>query len=592
VKAGFSKAVGVGVLVAVAGGAFLVASTFLRKGGYSESESYLVQAHFSDATGLTWKSRVQIAGIQVGEVTRISLDGARALLEIRVKNEVELRQDACLYKTFPSALLPDALLEVAPGHPEQPSLKALPEGKREITCVREATSVQQLLDSMAKIAADVQLVTGDLASTVNGNHGSLKNVVENLASLTGRLEGIVAQNGDALTQTVHNARDFTRDLKEMSSRDKEQVHQILANVAELTAQLKVTAASLQGIMDGAGGKGGSRPGSAGAVEPGALAAAPTGADPGAAPGAGAEPMAASASGPGTEGAVGPGATPAAPATAGPSPEQAKGVQQAVAKLNDNLEKLDTILGKVQEGKSVAGKLLVDERMGRKVGQAVDSVTDYFDRLNRLQIQLRLRSEWLLNQSVTDGRPGAKVYFGARIFPKPDKYYELELVSDPRGVDTVTTDTITSQVGSGTPTTSSITRVRNEQKLTFSAQLAKRFGLLTLRGGVIESSGGVGADVHLFDDSLGLSLSAYQFTRAQQSAFPRAKFWVDYNFLRHFYLTTGVDDFLNRWKTASRPGGRPFSIGTDVFFGAGFYFTDDDLKTLVGSGAGSAASSAK
>jgi phospholipid/cholesterol/gamma-HCH transport system substrate-binding protein len=278
-------------------------------------------------------------------------------------------------------------------------------------------------------------------------------------------------------------------------------------------------------------------------------------------------------------------------TAGTTPEQARGVQQAVVKLNDNLAKLDEILGKVREGKSTVGKLLVDERMGRKVSQAVDGLTDYYDRLNRLQIQLRLRSEWLLNQSVSDGRPGAKVYFGARIFPKPDKYYEFELASDPRGVDTVTTDTITTQVGSGTPTQSSITRTRNEQKLTFSAQMAKRFGQVTLRGGLIESSGGVGTDLHLFDDSLAMSLSLYQFTRAQQNAFPRAKLWLDYNFLRHFYLTTGVDDFLNRWRTASRPGGRPFSIGTDVFFGAGFYFTDDDLKTLLGTGAGSAVSSA-
>src|SRR5512133_4011885 len=116
--------------------AFLVALTFFRKGGYSEKESYLVHAYFSDATGLTWKSRAQIAGIQVGEVVEIALTGAKARLDIRVKNTVELHTDACFTKTFPSALLPDALLEVQPGSADKPLLAAVPEAERNITCVR------------------------------------------------------------------------------------------------------------------------------------------------------------------------------------------------------------------------------------------------------------------------------------------------------------------------------------------------------------------------------------------------------------------------------------------------------------------------
>src|SRR5512142_873577 len=136
-----NKAFAVGLLAAVGGLAFIVAFTFFRKGGYSDRDSYVVFAFFSDATGLTWKSRVQIAGIQVGEVESIGLQGDKALLAIRIKNDVVLHADACLYKTFPSALLPDALLEVAPGSPGQPALKSLPQDKREITCIREATSV-------------------------------------------------------------------------------------------------------------------------------------------------------------------------------------------------------------------------------------------------------------------------------------------------------------------------------------------------------------------------------------------------------------------------------------------------------------------
>jgi phospholipid/cholesterol/gamma-HCH transport system substrate-binding protein len=49
---------------------------------------------------------------------------------------------------------------------------------------------------------------------------------------------------------------------------------------------------------------------------------------------------------------------------------------------------------------------------------------------------------------------------------------------------------------------------------------------------------------------------------------------------------GADDFLNSWRSGRYPGGPKFTVGNDAFFGAGLYFTDDDLKTLIGAGAGS------
>jgi phospholipid/cholesterol/gamma-HCH transport system substrate-binding protein len=576
VKPVLNKALAVGVLVSVAGLAFLFAFTFFKKGGYSEDESYVVRARFSDATGLTWKSRVQIAGIQIGEVTKISLERAKALLLIRIQNDVQLHTDACLYKTFPSALLPDALLEVVPGSEDKPLLSSLPEAQREITCVREATSVQQLLDSMAKIATDVQTVTGDLAATVNGNQGSLRDIIENLARITRQVEQVVDENGQTLSQILSNTRDFTGDLREISGRDKDRIHSIVRNVDELTAQLRVVVTSAQSILGGeaAGGGAGGAGGPGGPGGPGG--AGPTGASDAPRPG--------SADAPGAGGPL----TPSQAATR----ESAKGVQQAVARLNDSLSKLDQMLGKVNEGKSVAGKLLVDERLGRKMGNAIEGVSDYVDRLQKLQIEVNLRSEWLLNQSIEEGRPGAKIYVGAKIIPRPDKYYFIEVVSDPRGVDTITTETITTrQPGSTAETTTVVNRTLHEDRYTLSLQIAKRYGPMTFRAGLIESSGGVGTDVHLLDESLQLSVSMYQFNRVGQNVWPRAKVWVNYNMFQHFFVTTGVDDFLNRWQSLNTVGGRKFNIGTDVFFGVGVFFTDDDLKTLLVSGAGSAAGSA-
>jgi phospholipid/cholesterol/gamma-HCH transport system substrate-binding protein len=526
-----NKSLTVGALVAGALAAFLVAFTFVKKGGYSEADSYLVYASFADATGLTWKSRVQIAGIQIGEVARISLVGDRARLELRIKKEIDLRKDACLTKSFPSALLPDALLEVQPGSHDQPLLRDLPADQREVTCIREAAGMQKLMESLSKVAADIQLVTGDLAKTVGGPKGSMREIIENLVSLTRRLDATVAANEGHLNAILANVDVISGDVREVTQSEKERIKLIARNVADLTAQLKQLVQSAQGVLDG------------------------TPAEPGAGEGAGAK-------------------------TAG-----ARGIKQAVERINSNLARLDDLLSKVGEGKSVVGRLLSDERMGRQLGSTIEAASNYVEKLDKLRIEIHLRSEWLLNQT------GAKAYFGARLLPRPDKYYLFEIVSDPRGVDTVTTETKTTRDPvTGTDTTTISTKTLHEQKVTYTLQLAKRFGPLAFRGGIIESSGGAGSDLYLFDDALQFSVSVYQFSRPYQNVFPRAKVWMNWQFLQYFYLTAGADDFLNSWRQGRYPGGPKFALGNDVFFGAGLVFTDDDIKTLLGAGGGSVVTS--
>jgi phospholipid/cholesterol/gamma-HCH transport system substrate-binding protein len=541
---------------------------------------------------------------------------------MRVKKDVELRTDACLQKTYPSALLPDAVLDVTPGTVPQPLLKDLPEEQREIRCVRQATSTQELINSLAKIAHDVQLVTGDLAKTVGGKQG-LSQIVENLNDITRQVDTLITQNAGSLTAILTNTRELTGNLADVSGREKERVHQIVVNIEQLTANLRQAAASLQDIVDPGSAPPPRRRPSGGAepralerlgvvappppLDPRAAAALPPQLDPRVAVASPPplEPRAADQA-PRREGAAlvaraevqadQPAATPEQQAQELGERPDLKGVRQAVTKLNDTLAKLDAVVGKVSDGKSIAGRLLTDERMGRELSNTVDAVSEYVERLDRLQIQLQLRSEWLLNQTVSgSGRPGSKIYFSARIMPRPDKYYLLEIVSDPRGVDTLTTSTVDTEVNGQSTRTTTTTRL-NEQKFTFSAQLAKRYGPVTFRVGIIESSGGVGADLHLLDDALQFSASVYQFDRAFQAPnvsptkayYPRAKVYANYYFLQHLFLTTGVDDFLNRWQTGNLPGGRSFNIGTDVFFGGGVYFTDEDLKTLIGAGGGAIA----
>ncbi len=569
-----NKALTVGTLVAVTGAAFLVIFTFIKKGGYSDKDSYVVHALFGDATGLTWKSRVQIAGIQVGEVDQISLEGQRARLTLRIKKGVELKADACLSKVFPSALLPDALLEVSLGSESAPSLSALPVAKREVTCVREAGSTQKLIEALSKIAADVQVVSADLTKMVGAERGSMREIIENVVKLTRRLDDTVAENQGKISRLLSNAEAISGDVRDLTGSEKEHIREIVRNTEVVSRQLRQVLAAAQGILEGESSAGGGGGGGSGAVGgAGAGIGAPATGGGAAAPGTAGQPGSAAVAG-------GAGAA----AAGAPAAGDARGVKQAIEKANDSLSRLDDLLATLQKGDSIAGKLLTDEQLGKKVGDALETYSNYVDNLNRLQVEVRLRSEWLLNQTA------AKTYVGIHLVPRPDKYFIFELVSDPRGVDTVTTTTSTTRDPSQ-PTLPDVTTIttatKHEQKLTFTLQFVKRYGPVAFRVGVIESSGGVGSDLHLFDERLQVSVSVYQFSRPFQGVFPRAKFWVNYNFLQHFYATAGSDDFLNQWRSGRYPGGPKFSLGTDVFFGGGIFFTDEDLKTLIGMGAASA-----
>ncbi|BDG07569.1 MlaD family protein [Anaeromyxobacter paludicola] len=547
-----NKALAVGILAAVCGVAFLVAFTFFKKGGYSEKESYVVFAYFDDATGLTWKSRVEIAGIQVGEVEAVTLAGGRGRLDLRIKQDIPLRVDACVTKRFPSTLLPDAVLEASLGSASLPLLRDLPEKDREVKCVREAASVAKLLESVSKITVDLQTVSAGLADTVTGTRGSIRQIIENLQSISSNLDTAVAENTRTVSDILQNADSVSADLRRVTNTDRDKYMAIAKNLQDASEQLKQVLAGVQAVLGTQGGV----PGGAGA--PGA-------------PGAPGRPAAA------------PGGTRQAES------EQMKGVAQALAKVNDSLEDVKKISSKMAAGEGVAGKLLTDERLGKKLGNAIEGASDYVDRLTRLKLEVGMRSEWLLNER------GSKTYFGLKILPRPDKYYLFEIINDPRGYKSVVNTTTTTETRDaagnriGYQTTIASATTQDIQQVLFSAEFAKRFGPATFRIGIIESSGGAGADLHLLDDALKISVNLYQFSRPDQSVLPRAKLWADYSPFQHLYLTVGSDDFLNAWRAGHYPGGPKFALGSDVFFGAGLFFTDDDLKALFGAVGGAVGS---
>src|SRR5262249_5446498 len=122
--------------------------------------------------------------------------------------------------------------------------------------------------------------------------------------------------------------------------------------------------------------------------------------------------------------------------------------------------------------------------------------------------------------------------------------------------------------------------------------------LTLRYGIKESTGGIGADFQPPWWGSHLNFSADIFD-ATFDRYPRVKLTAAYELFHHIYVLGGVDELLNKPHTLQIGNGTSdgavqfstFRFGRDFFAGAMLKFNDEDLSALLtvgGSALGAAA----
>jgi len=250
------------------------------------------------------------------------------------------------------------------------------------------------------------------------------------------------------------------------------------------------------------------------------------------------------------------------------------LQRSVDSLDKSLNHVEKITGKIADGDGTVGHLINDDTVAKNLDSITDDANSLLHGVTRLQTIVGMRTEFNYLAGTF------KNYLSVTLMPRPDKFYLIEVVNDPRGYRTqsqVYQDS--SQTGQNLTKTITTTE---QLRLTF--QFGKRIGPFVGRFGVKESTGGVGADLYLFDDRLMLSADVFDMRSNQYPrAVGRASLAV---YKRMVYLVGGVDDVFNYVRTQGAAGGF-----FDWFLGAQLVFNDEDLKSLLLFGGGSAASSA-
>lgn len=209
----------------------------------SAAGGYTVHAYLSDATGLATYSRVMVAGIPIGNVEAIKLEKGKARVDIRVKPEIQLFQDASLAKRS-SSLLGEFIIVVGPGSEDRTPLR----NGDEITTVTEPISTDALIKDLSEIAARVKTVVDSLAKTVGSDQGrdDIAATLKNLSEVTDQLNKTIRENRESIRRIVLN-------VENISGKSQPQIAEILDNVKVVTREVRTLVTDQHGDQPGAAG---------------------------------------------------------------------------------------------------------------------------------------------------------------------------------------------------------------------------------------------------------------------------------------------------------------------------------------------------
>jgi phospholipid/cholesterol/gamma-HCH transport system substrate-binding protein len=235
-------------------------------------------------------------------------------------------------------------------------------------------------------------------------------------------------------------------------------------------------------------------------------------------------------------------------------ESLKAAIKSLRKIEGTLNNVEQITGKINRGEGTLGRLVNDEKTIDEVNSAVSSINSYMDAATKLQTSIDLHS-----YNLTNG-DGNKTTLGLVIQPGLDRFYELGIVSDARGVLQGTTTTTTDASGNVSTVKQD---ARYDYMMKYNLMFGKNFYDLTVRGGVLESSGGVGLDYHFFRRRLKISVEAFNFN----SDF-NLRSYARYSIMSGIYLMGGGENLTSNKGAAAG------------FVGAGIFLNNDDLKMLI------------
>ncbi len=495
----------VGLTVLIAAALSFALFKYVRE--HTSEDGYVLHARFRDALGLFEKSRVQTAGIPIGNIVGKGLDGRKARVDIRIDETITLYENAVVAKKAAS-LLGEYYLEVDPGTPEDPATgrkhRVLKAGD-EIKIVLEPSTFADVTESVQDTIPILKDILKDIRGMTSGS----------ISQIADGLNETIRTNSVVLERLLSRIDDIAADIQDITNTQTDDIKVSIQNIREITEGVKGLVGTTHGNVSETGEK---------------------------------------------------------------LRNSLDRIESSVEKLENSLTNVEKVTGYMADGKGTVGRLITDDQIVNNIEELTEDAGTFVKGVTNLQTIVGLRSEYNYLARTF------KQYLSIMLAPRPDKFYLIELVDDPRGFRREVLRTRdSSQDG-----LESEKVVEISEALRFSFMFGKRWGNAVGRFGIKESTGGAGLDLFFLQDRLMLSFDAFD---TRSNVYPRLKALAALAvYQRNLYLVAGADDMLNHEPAAA--GGGAF---IDGFVGLQLMFNDEDLKTLLlfgGSAVGSAGGSSK
>ncbi len=199
---------------------------------FGAGKTYDVFVYFTNAEGLDEGGAVQIAGVTVGRVKNVTLDGNKAKVTLELSEGISLKKDAsAIIKT--KGVLGEKFVELEPGTVDETIPK-----NGEILNVRRTMDLDKFIEHVDSVIADIKEVSSNLRKTMGGEEGErlLKGIFRNLYDLSNNLNNLVKKNDDSLSNTVKNLEKFSETLADRTPEIAAELKEISKNLKDIIGE--------------------------------------------------------------------------------------------------------------------------------------------------------------------------------------------------------------------------------------------------------------------------------------------------------------------------------------------------------------------
>lgn len=235
----------VGILIALAVGGFFFAMRSIEQGSIGTGETYRVYADLENVLGLAKRSRVVMAGIEVGFIDSIELVGDRARLHLRIRKDVSLFRDAALSKVSES-LLGDRIITLSTGQDVEHPLQ---DGGA-ITNIFEEPDMSTVFRKLDGITGDIRDVTLALRNIIGtmDREGAMTGLVNRLNEIAAHVGDLTSEVQSTFVRSSDRIEKILGDVAGVTSGTRAHYGEILENIRVVSGDVRTLVANLKDIV--------------------------------------------------------------------------------------------------------------------------------------------------------------------------------------------------------------------------------------------------------------------------------------------------------------------------------------------------------